>query len=176
MRIFSKHLWIVYANWVITDAACVWAASVVHSICCMWKQALLIEQSCFILFSYDFLPLCVSSSHLFSLASYPYALLTSPESQYVTKQTLAGDKGTESDGKPCACKRMAPRRLLCVQRNVLFKGTSRNGSLGFMVIYICTELAGWLSPQYLPSRSAFTLSFIMFPALNTSLESLNASS
>lgn len=145
------------------------------SICCMWKQALLIKQSYFIVFLHDFPPLCVSSSHLFSLASCPYALLTSPESQYVTKQVLAGGKGTESDGKPCACKWTAPRRLLCVQRNVLFKGSSRNGSLGFTVIYICTELAGWLSPQYLPSWSAFTLSFAMFPALNTGLESLNAS-
>lgn len=53
--------------------------------------------------------LSVSHPLIFSFASCPYALLTSPESQYVTKQVLAGGKGTESNGKPCACKRTAPR-------------------------------------------------------------------
>ena len=70
------------------------AASLVHSLYAVCE----IEQSYFIVYSYDFLPLCVSSSHLFPLASCPYALL---RSQDVTKQVLAGGKGAESDGEPC---------------------------------------------------------------------------
>lgn len=66
-----------------------------------------------------------------SFVSCPHALLMSHESQYVTKQMLAGGKSTKSIGRPCVGKWSTPRMLLCVQRNVPFKGTLQKWKVGF---------------------------------------------
>lgn len=128
---------------VITDAACVGCASA-HSLYAVCKAHDHDDAQVCTFFFFQAHPL------IFSLASCSYALLTSPESQYVTKQVLVGGKGTESDGKPRACGQHQEGYFVC-REMFCSKAHPETEAWASRVIYICTELAGWLSPQYLPS-------------------------